>query len=779
MNIITFLKNTGFLATAFAIGALSSTIDAKKEKDIRCLLQAIERKLDCSKFVIPIFQKDIPYHITKPGQYCLVEDSVFTPTTNNGTQAIQISASNVTLDLNDKTLSNGDLSKTFINVNGILIDANQSNITIRRGTVTGFSQAGIFANGSLLGGGVNLIEIFQVKALNNGKVGVANGGTNGMGGIVMFNPHDAKIYDCDLLKNVVAGLEFLNGAGLDMNNCHCDENITGNFATFGTFAIDLAFGANIGTAAVNTTPGVLTDVVIRNSTFNRNAPTSFVGGGLSITQSQAGDIIANIVVEGVEANDNQGIFTGPSATGIAIVQGVVITTANNVVLNNVQTCRNSSIINSTGLFDIEFTGFDISGNSNTEMTNCQSTNNTLMITTPQTGNSTLNAGLKIGPGTSNFKISDCQLGNLLSDVSTLSASEFPTSVVTQSITASQASTGSVSNCQLNNNTVKTASGVFPTTSTFITEGIDLGSCSDITVEDSTASGHTQAGTNPITTATFMGSISGTMLTVSSLLSGTIVVGQSLSGTGVMPGTVILSTGTSPNTYDVSKSHTVSPAVLISASLTQFSLVAGFKASISKNIVFRRDVATNNTDTNKGLAFGFSTTEPLSPWLNLNLQYVFDSCVAEANTASLGLGGGFDIRTCQNSKVLNCLADGNTIGIRVTQDIGNPHNCTSNAIANNTLVGNTEAGIFDNFSVSARHANAYYGNSAELNGPNPLATNYLGDYFPKLSLACASAITCTPAAQGTPIRVWNLLGAPCQLNSNCVAGEKLDNICIVS
>ena len=27
------------------------------------------------------------------------------------------------------------------------------------------------------------------------KRGVTDGGTNGMGGIVMFNPHDAKIYD--------------------------------------------------------------------------------------------------------------------------------------------------------------------------------------------------------------------------------------------------------------------------------------------------------------------------------------------------------------------------------------------------------------------------------------------------------------------------------------------------------------------------------------------------------------------------------------------------------
>ena len=192
--------------------------------------------------------------------------------------------------------------------------------------------------------------------------------------------------------------------------------------------------------------------------------------------------------------------------------------------------------------------------------------------TPQSGNFPLNAGLKIGPGTSNFKISDCQLGNLLSDISALQASEFPTSLITQSISASQASTGFVSNCQLNNNTVKTASGVFPTTTTFLTEGVDLSGCSDITVEDSTASGHTQAASNPITTATFTGSISHTVLTVSSLISGTIVVGQSL--TGVVPGTVILSTGTIPNTYNVSIPQTVSPAITIS-SIPHSILIGGW------------------------------------------------------------------------------------------------------------------------------------------------------------------------------------------------------------
>ena len=93
-----------------------------------------------------------------------------------------------------------------------------------------------------------------------------------MGGIVMFNPQDVKMYDCDLLGNVLSGLDCNNGTGLDMNNCHCDENVTGNFATFGTFAIDIAFGANITTLSdtVNNIPGILDDIVIQNSTFNRN-----------------------------------------------------------------------------------------------------------------------------------------------------------------------------------------------------------------------------------------------------------------------------------------------------------------------------------------------------------------------------------------------------------------------------------------------------------------------------------------------------------------------------
>jgi hypothetical protein len=668
---------------------------------------------DCDDFITPISQTDLPAHITQSGRYCLTQDATYTPG-GPGIQAIQISASDVTLDLNGYTLSNGDTSKTFINVNGITIDANLSNIAIKNGTITGFSQAGIFANGSLLSGGVSKLQLFKIKALNNGLATVVNAGLTGMGGIVMFNPQDVKMYDCDLLGNVLSGLDYNNGTGLDMNNCHCDENITGNFATFGTFAIDIAFGANITTLSdtVNNIPGILDDIVIHNSTFNRNVATSFVGGGLSISENEPGDTIVNVIVENVEANDNQGIFSGPSQTGIAIVEAVVITTSNNVVLHNVQACRNSSIINSTGVFDIEFVGIDISGNTNTEITGCQSTNNTLTIMTPpQSGTFAFNAGIKIGSGTSNFKISDCQVGNLLSDVSVLQASEFPTSLITQSISASQASAGFVSNCQFNNNTVKAASGVFPTTTTFLTEGVDLSGCSDITFEDSSASGNTHAAANP---------------------------------------------------------------------LTQFSLAAGFKSSLSKNIVFRRCFATNNTDTNTGLGFGFSTTEPIAPTTNLNLQYVFDSCIAEGNTASAGLGGGFDIRTCQNSKVINCLADGNTIGIRVSQDTGNPNNCTSNAIANNTLVGNTQAGIFDNISTSAANANAYYSNRAELNGQSPARTNYFGNAFPPA--ICPKNGKCAKrcnSANKTPIRLWQLPFAPCKVNTNCEKGEILDNISIVS
>ena len=57
--------------------------------------------------------------------------------------AITISASNVTLDLRGRTLS--QKSKNVLPVDGIVVDPGLTNIIIKNGTVRDFSDAGIRA----------------------------------------------------------------------------------------------------------------------------------------------------------------------------------------------------------------------------------------------------------------------------------------------------------------------------------------------------------------------------------------------------------------------------------------------------------------------------------------------------------------------------------------------------------------------------------------------------------------------------------------------------------
>ena len=247
----------------------------------------------------------------------------------------------------------------------------------------------------------------------------------------------------------------------------------------------------------------------------------------------------------------------------------------------------------------------------------------------------------------------------------------------------------------------------------LTNGIDISGSADIVVEDSVASGNSQTATNP-------------------------------------PG--------------------------------MFSMATGFKVSLSSRAVFRRCIASNNTSSsptalNAGLAFGFSTTEPLMPG-PLSDQIVFDSCIAEGNKGALNASGGFDIRGVTNSKVLNCVADGNIIGILVSENPPcTPTPCplsSKNLFTGNTLLGNTQFGIHD---TTASTSNSYFANRAQDNGTNPLAQNYVGASF-STSTSCPPSCP-LPGTGFIPVRFWVLPGPPCTVDTNCITGEILDNISIAS
>ena len=117
---------------------------------------------------------------------------------------------------------------------------------------------------------------------------------------------------------------------------------------------------------------------------------------------------------------------------------------------------------------------------------------------------------------------------------------------------------------------------------------------------------------------------------------------------------------------------------------QFSLVAGFNSHFFEcttctAIEFRRCAANGNVDTGgfDGFAFGFSTREPQFAGTASGTDsgtYVFESCIAESNTTRSTIqiqDAGFDIFNLVNSKIINCFAEGNNIGINVSDFTASP------------------------------------------------------------------------------------------------------------
>ena len=230
---------------------------------------------------------------------------------------------------------------------------------------------------------------------------------------------------------------------------------------------------------------------------------------------------------------------------------------------------------------------------------------------------------------------------------------------------------------------------------------------------------------------------------------------------------------------------------------QFSFAAGFNAHIAfcancYTIVFRRCVATGNVDTGTflsvdlpfggGSAFGFCTREPqfagTSTGPNSSI-YVFESCIAESNTTNYGTGYGFDIFNLTDSKIINCFAEGNNIGINVSDftlpPATNEFGSANNIFRGNVVSANTAFGIQD---TTTAKSNAYYSNQAKNNGPTPATTNYSGaGIFPVPS--CSTTTLCCTPANLTPVLYWTLPNAPCTLNTNCVVSTPLDNLSIVN
>src|SRR2546425_1037740 len=79
--------------------------------------------------------------ISVPGTYVFGGNITYTPTAP-GDQVIHITSNNVTINLSASTLMQ-DSNAMLAAVDGILIDAGLQNISIIKGTINGFTGAGI------------------------------------------------------------------------------------------------------------------------------------------------------------------------------------------------------------------------------------------------------------------------------------------------------------------------------------------------------------------------------------------------------------------------------------------------------------------------------------------------------------------------------------------------------------------------------------------------------------------------------------------------------------
>lgn len=104
-----------------------------------------------------------PYVISQPGSYKL-SGNLSVPA---GHDAIDINASNVTLDLNGFNISAEAFSKTYA-----INSQNTSNVVVKNGTITGWEIAISFTNST------RLITIEGINALTN--LGPGNGGAAGV-----------------------------------------------------------------------------------------------------------------------------------------------------------------------------------------------------------------------------------------------------------------------------------------------------------------------------------------------------------------------------------------------------------------------------------------------------------------------------------------------------------------------------------------------------------------------------------------------------------------------
>jgi len=313
----------------------------------------------------------LPYDITQPGSYL-----VAAPLT--GTAGITISASNVTLDLNQYTLLGASGNTT----RGIRIQGEQTNVSILNGSIRNWKGSGLDGtactgmrishlivagneqDGILVGNGAVITSCIAtgntmdgIDAGNASVITACSVSGNGDNGIE--TDEAAVIQGNAVFQNAKSGIYTGSGAQISGNTCRNNQqhgiesgmgslvqanNSTGN--TLCGFMLQNGSTGKDNTAKDNVSHGFSAqqDVVLVNNSADSNGQhgfySSFDGGKLEGNQSSdntSGFYISGsgwLVIRNTASNNASGGFTiAPSNTKAPVLTSVTLATASHPFAN--------------------------------------------------------------------------------------------------------------------------------------------------------------------------------------------------------------------------------------------------------------------------------------------------------------------------------------------------------------------------------------------------------------------------------------------------------------
>jgi len=260
------------------------------------------------------------YTISSSGTYLLCNDIVFNWTDPNSTGTIQnaivISASNVTLDLNNKTLSQNGAGIAI----GILVSPGVSNVTIKNGTVRYFKGIGIRAKGC------DTLHFDDLNVLNNGTsiYDQLHGKSIWAAGVALVDCSNIYMQGCKVNENSDTGLVGGGVTNLQVNNCSFDNNTAPLGACRGMLFVCLPVFADFA--------GNTKGIFVKNSSFVGSLGRDCAFGYLSINFA---GIINDILIEDCVVSNivnNGNVPMDPPDPGI--LRGILIEGSSNVTIRN-------------------------------------------------------------------------------------------------------------------------------------------------------------------------------------------------------------------------------------------------------------------------------------------------------------------------------------------------------------------------------------------------------------------------------------------------------------